>query len=81
MNAYKPRKGEAFVTLKKINFKHKDFFYLSKKGDLDEVAKNLYDTLRKIKKNRYKSIAIEKINNYGLGQSINDRLSRASKKK
>ena len=80
MNAHKPKKGEAYVALKKTNIKRKDFFYLSKKGNLNEVAKNLYGILRKIKKNGYKSIAIEKINNYGLGQTINDRLSRASKK-
>ena len=80
MNANKSRKGEAYVALKKNNIKHKDFFYLSKKGNLNEIAKNLYSILRKIKKNGYKSIAVEKINNYGLGQSINDRLIRASKK-
>ena len=80
MNAHKPKKGEAYVALKKTNIKRKDFFYLSKKGNLNEVAKNLYGILRKIKKNGYKSIAIEKINNYGLGQTINDRLNRASKK-
>ena len=80
MNAQKPKKGEAYVALKKTNIKRKDFFYLSKKGNLNEVAKNLYGILRKIKKNGYKSIAIEKINNYGLGQTINDRLNRASKK-
>ena len=80
MNAHKPKKGEAYVALKKTNIKRKDFFYLSKKGNLNEVAKNLYGILRKIKKNGYKSIAIEKINNYGLGQTINDRLKRASKK-
>jgi L-threonylcarbamoyladenylate synthase len=78
MNAHKPRKGEAYVALKKINIKHKDFFYLSKKGNLNEIAKNLYGILRKIKKRGYKSIAIEKIDNYGLGQTINDRLNRAS---
>jgi len=80
MNAHKPKRGEAYVALKKTNIKRKDFFYLSKKGNLNEVAKNLYGILRKIKKNGYKSIAIEKINNYGLGQTINDRLNRASKK-
>ena len=80
MNAHKPKKGEAYVALKKTNIKRKDFFYLSKKGNLNEVAKNLYSILRKIKKRGYKSIAIEKIDNYGLGQTINDRLNRASKK-
>ena len=80
MNALKSIKGEAYITLKKKNNKNKDFFYLSKNGNLIEAAKNLYSILRKVKKKGYKSIAIEKIINYGIGQSINDRLSRASKK-
>ena len=58
----------------------KDFYYyLSKKGDLKEAAKNLYTTLRKIKKDNFKSLAVEKIKNHGLGKTINDRLLRASK--
>ena len=80
MNALKSIKGEAYITLKKKNNKKKDFYYLSKNGNLSEAAKNLYSILRKVKKKGYKSIAIEKIINYGIGQSINDRLNRASKK-
>ena len=80
MNVLKSKKGEAYITLKKKNNKNKDFFYLSKNGNLSEAAKNLYSILRKIKRKGYKSIAIEKIINYGIGQSINDRLNRASKK-
>nr|MBC8294627.1 Sua5/YciO/YrdC/YwlC family protein [Pelagibacterales bacterium] len=80
MNALKSIKGEAYIALKKKNNKNKDFFYLSKNGNLSEAAKNLYSILRKVKKKGYKSIAIEKIKNYGIGQSINDRLNRASKK-
>jgi L-threonylcarbamoyladenylate synthase len=34
--------------------------------------------LRKIKKDKYKSIAVEKIPNEGIGKTINDRLKRAS---
>ena len=68
------------MVFKKNNIKDKDSFYLSKKGNLNEAAKNLYSILRKIKKKGYKSIAVEKIKNVGLGQSINDRLKRASKK-
>ena len=55
------------------------YYFLSKKGDLKEAAKNLYSILRKIRKNKYKSIAVGKIPNKGLGKSINDRLIRASK--
>ena len=51
----------------------------TKKGNLKEVAKNLYSTLRKIKKSKYNSIAVIKIPNKGLGKTINDRLLRASK--
>jgi len=46
---------------------------------LKEAAKNLYSTLRKIKKSGYKSIVVGKIPNKGLGKTINDRLLRASK--
>ena len=80
MNAKKSKKDEAYVFFKKNNIKDKDSFYLSKKGNLNEATKNLYSILREIKKKGYKSIAVEKIKNVGLGQSINDRLKRASKK-
>ena len=56
-----------------------NYYFLSKKGNLKEAAKNLYSTLRKIKKDKYKSIAVSKIPNKGLGKTINDRLLRASK--
>ena len=52
---------------------------MSKKNDLNEAAKNLYSLLRKIKNKGFKSIAVEKIQNFGIGQTINDRLKRASK--
>jgi len=78
MNAKKEKKNGAFLALKKRKIKKKNFFYLSKNGNLNEAAKNLYSILRKIKKNGYKSISVEKINNYGLGLAINDRLIRAS---
>ena len=80
MNALKSKRGEAFISLKKKNNKNKNFFYLSKKGKLNDAAKNLYSILRKIKKRGYKSIAIQKIKNIGIGKTINDRLYRASNK-
>ena len=57
----------------------KNYYFLSRKSDLKEAAKKLYSTLRKIKKSKFKSIAVEKIPNKGLGKTINDRLIRASK--
>jgi L-threonylcarbamoyladenylate synthase len=79
MNIKKPKKNEAFILIKKRKVDFKNYFYLSKKNDLRESAKNLYSCLRKIKNKGYKSIAVEKIRNIGIGQSINDRLQRASK--
>ena len=56
----------------------KNYFNLSKKGDLKEAASNLYKTMRKIKKKGYKKIFINKFPKKGLGIAMNDRLKRAS---
>ena len=79
MNALKHKKNEAYLLIKEKKIKNFNYFYLSKKNNLKEAAKNLYSHLRKIKNKGYKSIAVEKIPNIGLGKSINDRLKRASK--
>ena len=73
------KKEKLIFFLKKKNIKNKNFFYLSKNGSLNEAAKNLYNTLRIIRKKKFKSIAVEKIPNKGFGKVINDRLVRASK--
>jgi len=78
MNIKKPKKNEAFILLKKNKNSYLNYFYLSKKNNLKEAAKNLYSLLREIKNKGYKSIAVEKIQNLGFGQTINDRLKRAS---
>ena len=80
MNVVKPKKDEAFILLKKRRDKSPDYYYLSKNKNLKEAAKNLYSCLRKIKNKGYKSIAIQKIKNIGIGKTINDRLYRASNK-
>jgi len=79
MNIVNPKNNEAFIIIKKRKTKLKNYFYLSTKNNLDEAAKNLYSCLRKIKNKGYKSIAVEKISNKGLGRAINDRLQRASR--
>ena len=79
MNVTKPKNDEAFIIIKKKKTKLKNYFYLTTKNNLDEAAKNLYSCLRKIKNRGYRSIAVEKIPNIGLGKAINDRLYRASK--
>ena len=79
LNVKNTNKKEAYLSIKKIKQNKPNFYFLSKNGDLKEAAKNLYSTLRKIKKKKYKSIAVSKIPNKGLGKTINDRLKRASK--
>ena len=79
LNAKKLKKDEAFLLIKKSKINKINYYFLSKKGNLKEATRNLYTTLRKIKKDNYKSIAVGKIPNKGFGKTINDRLLRASK--
>ena len=79
INVKKSNKDEAFLLIKEKKITLSNYFYLSKKSDLNESAKNLYSCLRKIKNKGYKSIVVEKIPNKGMGKVINDRLNRASK--
>ena len=79
INIKKPKIDEAFILIKKRKITLSNYFYLDKKNNLNTAAKNLYSCLRKIKNKGYKSIAIEKISNKGIGRTINDRLIRASK--
>jgi|TARA_B110000438_G_scaffold296212_1_gene340539 L-threonylcarbamoyladenylate synthase len=78
MNQVSSKKCEAFITLGKKFKDAKNHFNLSKTNNLKEAANNLYKTMRKIKKKKYKSIAVCKIPNLGIGQAINDRLKKAS---
>jgi len=79
MNVKKSNNDTAFILIKKRKDRLKNYYYISTKSNLIEAAKNLYSCLRKIKNEGYKSIAVEKIPNRGLGKTINDRLYRASK--
>ena len=79
LNVKSIKKNEALLSIKKNIIKKKNYYFLSKKGNLKEAVKNLYTILRKIKKDDYKSIAVDKIPNKGFGRTINDRLLRASK--
>ena len=79
LNAKNTHKGEAYLLIRKKKISKLNYFFLSKKGNLKEAAKNLYTTLRKIKKKGFRSIAVCKIPNKGYGRTINDRLLRASR--
>jgi len=68
----------AFITFGKKYKNKKNHFNLSKKSNLKEAASNLYKTLRKIKKLKFKKIYVVRIPNKNVGIAINDRLKRAS---
>ena len=78
LNIKDPKKNSAYILINKKKFTSRNFFYLTKNKNLEEAGKNLYKTLRKIKKRKYKLIEVEKIPNIGIGRTINDRLQRAS---
>ncbi|GAB5564718.1 MAG: L-threonylcarbamoyladenylate synthase [Winogradskyella sp.] len=52
---------------------------LSENNNLEEAASKLYDALHQLDKQNLDIIIAEKLPDYGLGKSINDRLLRASK--
>ena len=79
LNVKKIKDEEAYVLIRKKKKVKKNYYFLTKDANFKEAARNLYSTLRKIKKDGYKSIAIAQIPNKGLGKAINDRLMRASK--
>ena len=75
-----PKGDEAVIGFGKRFKTGKNYYNLSKNGNLYEAANSLYKTLRKIKNKGYKSIIVNKIPNIGIGTAINDRLKRASTK-
>ena len=65
---------------KKLDYPHiKHQFVLSKNSDLKEATSNLYSALHELDKLKLEMIVCEKLPDYGLGKSINDRLVRATK--
>ena len=74
------KKNQAMIGFGKKFRPKKNHFNLSKTGNLKEAANNLYKTMREIKKQKFKSIAVVKIPNKDIGYAINDRLMKASKK-
>jgi L-threonylcarbamoyladenylate synthase len=80
MNKKNAKKHQALIGFGKKFKVGKNYFNLSKKGNLKEAANNLYKTMRKIRKRNFKSIAVVKIPNTEIGYAINDRLRKASTK-
>tara|TARA_B100000886_G_scaffold211257_1_gene146278 strand:- start:4024 stop:4971 length:948 start_codon:yes stop_codon:yes gene_type:complete len=71
--------ADAYIVFGKTTKTLKNYFNLSKKGDLKEAAANLYKTMRKIKNKKFKKIYVGNIPKKGVGLAINDRLKRASR--
>lgn len=80
MNRKNVEKHQALIGFGKKFKVGKNYFNLSKKGNLKEAANNLYKTMREIRKRNFKSIAVVKIPNTEIGCAINDRLIKASNK-
>ncbi len=79
LNVKKIKKDEALILIRKRKKNKSNYYYLSKNCNLIEAASKLYSTLRKIKKDNFKSIGVVKIPDKGLGKTINDRLNRAAR--
>jgi len=80
LNKIRHKKNGAFIVFGKKFKNKKNYFNLSKSGDLRKAANNLYKIMRKIKKANFKSISVCKIPSKGIGIAINDRLKKASSK-
>ena len=80
LNVKLPRDGDAFLGFGKLNFNHKPSLNLSKKGNLNEAAFNLFNFLRKLDKLNKKNISVYPIPKKGIGKAINERLARAEYK-
>ena len=77
LNVKFPKSGDAFLGFGNHNFSHKPSLNLSKKGDLNEAAFNLFNFLRKLDKLNKNKISIYPIPQKGIGKAINERLLRA----
>ena len=53
---------------------------LSKSGDLKEAAANLYDAIIEMDKREFTALFIERLPDFGLGKTMNDRLNRSTLK-
>jgi L-threonylcarbamoyladenylate synthase len=53
---------------------------LSESGDLNEAAANLYDAIIEMDKREFTALFIERLPDFGLGKTMNDRLNRSTLK-
>ena len=80
LNADYPIEGEAWLGFGKNPKGVNNFINinLSREGNLEEAAKNLFSMLRHLDKMQVRKIAVKKIPNKDIGIAINDRLYRGA---
>jgi L-threonylcarbamoyladenylate synthase len=78
LNAHEQRSGEALLAFGPEISPRPGVLNLSPTGDLAEAAANLFRMLRALDQPAYTAIAVSPIPNDGLGEAINDRLTRAA---
>jgi L-threonylcarbamoyladenylate synthase len=78
LNAAAPRAGEALLAFGTAPEFSGTTLNLSPRGDLIEAAANLFSHLRALDAAGARSIAVMNVPHDGLGEAINDRLSRAA---
>ena len=79
LNARDVRSGEALLAFGRDVPSGAEYICnLSPRGDIQEAAANLFAMLRKLDSTGAKTIAVMPIPETGLGEAINDRLSRAA---
>ena len=79
LNAAFPLEGEAYLAFG-ADSEGRGLLNLSPEGDLAQAAANLFSFLRAADLVRPRAIAVAPIPEHGLGEAINDRLSRAAGK-
>jgi L-threonylcarbamoyladenylate synthase len=78
LDAQRPRDGEALLAFGPAPAYTGTTFNLSPGGDLIEAAANLFSHLRALDASGAKAVAVMPVPHEGLGEAINDRLSRAA---
>jgi L-threonylcarbamoyladenylate synthase len=78
LDVVEARPGEVLLAFGEALEGSTEIRYLSRRGDLEEAAANLFALLRAVDLPKFSAIAVMPIPETGLGRAINDRLRRAA---
>lgn len=74
-------KKNAIILLQRpVNLSTENIFWLSEAGDLNTIAHTIFDMLQTIDSMDFEQVFCQTPDNTGIGEAINDRLSRAAAK-